>query len=125
MFIHEVHEIAGTALMSVPQLQGGAAPMAGGGVIDWINVFTQDVKGAISGILIVAGLVVGGLIAASKRTVVGAILGVVVGGFIAGIGGLILAFGSMAQKEVVAIGQAETAHVLVVDETHAPGGKEA
>lgn len=120
MFIHEVHEIAGTALMSVPQLQGGAVPQAGG-VLDWINTTASEVKTTISIVLIVVGLVVGILIAAAKRTVPGVILAVVVGGFIAGLGGLIIAFGNMAQQEVTAIGPAESAHVLVVEGSPAIG----
>ena len=124
MFIHEVHEIAGTALMSVPQLQGGAVPQAGG-VLDWINTTASEVKTTISIVLVVVGLVVGILIGASKRTVPGVIMAVVVGGFIAGLGGLIITFGNMAQQEVAAIGPAESAHVLVVDEPHTLGGRAA
>lgn len=115
MFILEAHEVASTALMSVPQLQGGAVPQAGG-ILDWVNTTAGEVKTTISVVLIVVGLIVGILIAATKRSVPGVIMAVVVGGFIAGLGGLIIAFGNMAQQEVAATAPAETAHVLVVDQ---------
>lgn len=120
MIFSQVHEIAGTALMAAPQisaLQGGAVPMVGQGLFDWINQTTNQVQTAISGVLIVVGLIVALMISFSKRTLPGVITGVVTGGLIAGIGGLVLAFSGMAEKEVGAAAQiTETAVVVVVEQ---------
>ena len=72
-----------------------------GGVIDFVNQKTTETTGAIQGILVLVGLIVGMLIAWRGKNVGSVIMGILVGGLIAALPLLINFFSQRAVGETV------------------------
>lgn len=74
------------------------------GIFGWVNDKTSQAELAIGGILVVVGLIVGLLIAWRGKNVGSVVMGIVVGGLIAGLPFLITFFAGRTQQEVNAAG---------------------
>ncbi|MDO5867077.1 MULTISPECIES: hypothetical protein [Paenarthrobacter] len=106
-------QIAGSVVSAVPQV-GGAVPAEG--IFGAINSFSAEAQGAISSVLVVAGIVIALLISLNKRNVPGVIMGIVVGGLIAGLGVLVGVFSNMAKEEFASPAQVEDVAIVQVVE---------
>ena len=78
------------------------------GITGWINDAANRTQDSLTAVVVVAGLIVGMVIAVKGRTMGSVIMGVVVGGVICALPFLIPSAGDMAQEELGAMGQTIT-----------------
>lgn len=77
---------------TITTINAATAPGSGGqDVFSFIDSLTSDATSTIGGILVLAGIIVALIISIGKRTFGGVIVGVAVGGLIAGLGALVVA----------------------------------
>lgn len=88
-------------LITSTAINAASSVSAQGGVIDWVNDKTAQTTGAIAGILVLVGLIVGMLIAWRGKNVGSVIMGILVGGLIAALPLLINFFSQRAVGETV------------------------
>lgn len=98
-----------------------ASTIQAAGVFDWVNEKTDAAAATIQSLLVLAGLIVGLLIAWKGKSVGSVLMAIVVGGLIASLPFLITFFGARAKDET---GTAAS-HVVIsvpVDDSHAVQG---
>jgi len=88
-------------IITTTAIAAASSVSAQGGVLDWVNEKTAATTTAISGILVLVGLIVGLLIAWRGKNVGSVIMGILVGGLIAALPVLINFFSQRAVGETV------------------------
>lgn len=86
-----------------------AATVQAAGIFDWVDEKTSAAQKTVAGVLILAGLIVGLVIAWRGKSVGSVLMGIVVGGLIAALPFLISFFGDRVQGETT---PAAAAHVI-------------
>lgn len=88
-------------------------------VFDTVDSFTSSASASVGGILVLAGIIIGLIIAIRQKTVGGAIIGIVVGGLIAALGGIIVSISGVFEETFTS---ASPAHGI--SQPHVPGDAE-
>lgn len=88
-------------------------------VFDTVDSFTSSATASVGGILVLAGIIIGLIIAIRQKTVGGVIIGIVVGGLIAALGGIIVSISGVFEETFTS---ASPAHGI--SQPHVPGDAE-
>lgn len=94
-------------------------PQVSTDVFETVDSFTSAATASLGGILVLAGVIIGLTIAIRQKTVPGAIIGIVVGGLIAALGGIIVNVSGVFEETFTS---ASPAHGI--SQTHVPGDAE-
>lgn len=94
-------------------------PQVSTDVFETVDSFTSAATASLGGILVLAGVVIGLMIAIRQKTVGGAIIGIIVGGLIAALGGIIVSLSGVFEETFTS---ASPAHGI--SQPHVPGDAE-
>lgn len=102
---------------AITSINAATAPGAGGGddVFSYIENLASNTQSTIGSILVVVGIIVALMISVQKRTFGGVIIGIAVGGAIAALGGIVVAFSGVFEQTATPNAASETAIVQQVE----------
>lgn len=102
---------------AITSISAATAPGAGGGedVFSYIENLASNTQSTIGSILVVVGIIVALMISVQKRTFGGVIIGIAVGGAIAALGGIVVAFSGVFEQTATTNAASETAIVQQVE----------
>ncbi|WP_431791719.1 hypothetical protein [Kocuria palustris] len=101
---------------AITSISAATAPGGGGeDVFSYIDNLASDTQSTIGSILVVVGIIVALMISVQKRTFGGVIIGIAVGGAIAALGGIVVAFSGVFEQTATPNAASETAIVQQVE----------
>lgn len=99
---------------ATPEIVNAATTTVQAGVFDWVNEKGNQALATMQILAIVAGVVVGIVIAAAGRNIVSVLIGIAVGAFIAGLPAIIQGFSGNVEDEFSASGS-QVSYERVID----------